>query len=310
MSGFDVKIFLYKLLLFVFLLIIADRSFGLVMDKFLAETNKGDWGRSNYLMNEAEGDVLIMGSSRAIHHYDIGCLSDSLGMKCINAGEDGMGILLMNTRLKHIAERRTPKLVIYEFLPEYDIDSELDNSRYLKFLRPYVDHPDVRESVMDISPNERWKLNSKMYMYNSVFLDIVTQRFSRVPAMSRDFFWAPLKGEFDGTSDSVYNGSNTESDPLKERYLRGFVQICEENGIRLLFVVSPYYGGGTFNVPSSLASLCDEYSIPLLNHFSDSTFVSDPSLFVDPGHLNERGASRFTIMVGEEVKEILKNVNY
>lgn len=307
MSGSDLKSFLYKLLLFVSLLIITDRSFGVVLKNVLSETNKGDWGRSNYLMDEAVGDVLIMGSSRAIHHYDVGALSESLGMKCINAGEDGMGILLMNTRLKHIAERRTPKLVIYEFLPEYDIDSELDNSRYLKFLRPYVDHPDVRESVMDISPNERWKLRSRMYMYNSVFLDIISQRLSRVPTMSKDILWAPLKGEFEGTSDSVYNGSNTESDPLKERYLRDFVQICIDNGTRLVFVISPYYGCGTFTVPSSLASLCDEYSIPLLNHFSDPAFVSDPSLFVDPSHLNEQGASRFTIMIGEEVKEMLKN---
>lgn len=305
MSGFDVKIFFSKLLVFVCLLIVADRCFGLVMEKVLSETNKGDWGRNNYLMDEAVGDVLIMGSSRAIHHYDAGSLSDSLGMKCINAGEDGMGILLMNTRLKHIAERLTPKVVIYEFLPEYDHDSELDNSRYLKFLRTYVDHPDVKECVMDISPNERWKLQSKMYMYNSVFLDIISQRFSRDPTMSKDILWAPLNGEYNGTHEMISIGGNSSADPLKERYLRDLVQICIDNGIRLVFVISPYYGCGTFTVPSSLASLCDEYSIPIFNHFSDPTFVSDPSLFVDPSHLNERGASRFTIMIGEEVKEIL-----
>ena len=40
-------------------------------------------------------DVLIMGSSRAHHHYVPEIISDSLGLSCYNTGKDGNGIILV-----------------------------------------------------------------------------------------------------------------------------------------------------------------------------------------------------------------------
>ena len=299
------KQFVLRVLLLLALVVVADRTFGLIMDRTLAETNKGDWGRNNYLMKDAVGEILIAGSSRAVHHYDAGALTDSLGMKCINAGEDGMGVLFMKTRLFRIIERHSPKLIIYDFLPEYDIYKEVDNTKYLKYLRPYAGNDSLYTSIIEVSPKEHWKLMSQMYKYNSIFLDIIVQHLSRSPITSNELLWAPLKGVYAGAPLPLSDNDDKLMDPLKEKYLRDIAAICKEKGFQLVFVVSPCLRTGSFKIPDSLTALCDEYSIPFVNHFADPTFLAEPTLFADPDHLNERGASLFTSLIVREVKEFI-----
>ena len=126
------KHFVIKTLLFLVIVAAADFLFGWMMDGVLRGTMKGDWGRNNYIFSGVRSDVIILGSSRAIHHYDPQILSDTLGLTCYNCGEDGMGILLMYARYRAIRERYVPRLVIYEVLPEYDLQEESDNLKYLK----------------------------------------------------------------------------------------------------------------------------------------------------------------------------------
>ena len=277
------------------------------MEKVLAETVKGDWGRSNYLMKEATGDVIVLGSSRAIHHYNVDILSDTLGLSCINAGEDGMGILLMKSRFNQLIKRRVPQMVIYEIHPEYDLFAESDNSKYLKYLRPYVWLDEIYSSVLEVSPNEKWELSSKMYQYNSIFIDIIVQWISRVPVMARESHWSPLNGVFDGKVDSSKITGTFAIDALKEQYLRDLCVSCRNNNILLLFAMSPFYNEDTYTVPPSLEDMIIEYQIPFINHYCDSSFVFNPSLFVDTAHLNERGANLFSSQIASEVKEIMDN---
>ena len=61
---------IFKILLFLSIIIGTDKLFGMVMDSVLSTTEKGDWGRNNYIFNDLKSDVVIFGSSRAIHHYN------------------------------------------------------------------------------------------------------------------------------------------------------------------------------------------------------------------------------------------------
>ena len=89
------KRFFVRLFLFLAAIVLLDQLFGFAMASILKNTEKGDWGRNNYIFNDVKSDVVILGSSRAIHHYDPKIFSDTLGMSCYNCGEDGMGIFLM-----------------------------------------------------------------------------------------------------------------------------------------------------------------------------------------------------------------------
>lgn len=50
------------------------------------------------------------------NHYVPRVISDSLGMTCFNAGEDGNCIILAYGYLQMIMKRHVPKLVIYEIM--------------------------------------------------------------------------------------------------------------------------------------------------------------------------------------------------
>ena len=83
---------------------------------------KGESGRMRYIHNELIADSIIMGSSRALHHYD----PDILG-NYYNVGEDRMGIIFSMGRLQLLKQRRMPHMLIYDVEPDYDLLQD-DNS--------------------------------------------------------------------------------------------------------------------------------------------------------------------------------------
>ena len=105
------KKFLSKIMVFLILLtiiyIITAQTF-----HYLDLQVKGESGRMRYIHNELIADSIIMGSSRALHHYD----PDILGYY-YNVGEDRMGIIFSMGRLQLLKQRRMPHMLIYDVEP-------------------------------------------------------------------------------------------------------------------------------------------------------------------------------------------------
>lgn len=302
------KRFVLKLLIYIVVIVVVDKLFGVVMSNVLERTEKGDWGRNNFIFNEAQSDVIILGSSRAIHHYNPKIIADSLGLSCYNCGEDGMGIFLMWTRYQAIRERSIPKLVIYEVLPEYDLLENRDNLKYLKFLRPYSTEPVVSSVIDDISFQEQIKLCSEMYRYNSVFTDIVAQYVSKSPCTARDYTWSPLMEQMNYSPRKPMARKQMElTDSLKMSYMENLILQCEEDGTKLIFIASPIYRPMSDNEFLPLKDLCCLHKVPFVNHYCDADYCENPAFFADAGHLNIKGAELFTALVVSEMKELLKN---
>lgn len=299
--------FILMVLLFFAVIAIVDRAFGIAMKNVLQDTDKGDWGRNDFIFNEVKSDVIILGSSRAIHHYDPQIFSDSLRMSCYNCGEDGMGIFLMWARYQAIRERSIPKLVIYEVLPEFDLLKNKDDLKYLKFLRPYSTEPVVSSMIDDISSREQIKLFSEMYRYNSVFVDIVAQYVSKSPGTARDYTWSPLMGNMNYSPRKAKELQQmVQVDSLKMTYMEDLILQCKEDGTQLFFVASPIYQPMSDNEFLPLKDLCRQYKIPFINHYCDSDYCDNLTCFVDASHLNTKGAEMFTVLVASEIKDVIR----
>ena len=294
-----------NVLIFLVAVVAADKLFGLAMGKILQETEKGDWGRNNYIFSELKSDAVILGSSRAIHHYDPKIMSDSLGMSCYNCGEDGMGVFLMYARYKAIRQRYIPRLVIYEILPEYDLLLEKDNLRYLKFLRPYTTVPAVDSIVHNISPVERYKLMSEMFRYNSVFLDIISQRYSKAPKKACDYTYSPLDGKMNYEPPKSSN-DQVLTDSLKLFCLEKLITNGLSDGTRLVFTASPIYKPVSDVAFTPLKELCSNYQIPFINYYCNKDLCDNPAYFADGGHLNRSGAELVTSIIASDIKKILR----
>ena len=142
--------FLINVLVFWGLVFIVD-FFTMKLGNYLQGNAKGGYTkRTNDLIMKDCHDVLIMGSSRAHHHYDTPYLSDSLGVDVYNAGYDGNGVILAYGILELVLERYQPKLIILDIEPSFDIikySGDKNCIRYINYLKPYFNH-DVVDKVI------------------------------------------------------------------------------------------------------------------------------------------------------------------
>lgn len=134
---------------------------------FLESHAKGESGRLKYIHDQLKADHLIMGSSRALHHYNPQYLTPYY-----NIGEDRMGIIFNYGRLQLVEERNKVKSIIYDVEPDYDL-LEDDNTTYLGNLRPYYWRDHISSIFHDVDATERFKMLFPFYPFNSRLLKLL-----------------------------------------------------------------------------------------------------------------------------------------
>lgn len=299
------KKFIFTLLISLFVIVLVDILFGFACRYLNTNAKGGDTYTINYIANEANEDMIISGSSRAIHHYLPSILLDSLNMSCYNMGRDGNGIIAMYGRLLMITSRYSPKVVVHEITYGFDIE-ENDNHKYLDVLKRHYDNVGVDEIFASVDEKECIKMYSNLYRFNTSFIQMMS---SNIVASSSTFYggYKPLFGKLDyEPKQSISNNKEVLWDPIKKNCFIKFVELCKEKNIKLYFAISPSYGASNTNLFAPVLDFCKENNIPLLNHYCDSAFIYNKDFFVDPSHLNDDGAKSFTKKIASEIKTLLK----
>ena len=101
----DMKKFLINIAIFFAIIAVVDFSLGKAFLWLQSTKAKGRTQTEYYICNDLNADVLVMGSSRASHHYVAQLIADSLGMTCFNGGQDGNGIVMQYGRWKMISKQ-------------------------------------------------------------------------------------------------------------------------------------------------------------------------------------------------------------
>ena len=286
------KKFLLKVLLFFALVVVMDFAFG--FSWLRGHAKGGGTANREYIANRCEDDIIILGSSRATHHYIPKIIEDSLGLSCYNCGEEGNGIVLAYGRLKMLTERYKPKLILYEITPGYDYGTSEPNNRYLGYLRPYYDKDGIREIFDDFDDElSCLKMKSKMYQNSSNLLPYITNNLVYKDTRKG---YEPLYGEMEAPKEQSAKIVNPmEIDSLKLSYLEKMIQLCQNMDIPLVFIVSPWYkydeGVEKF---TPAFEVCKGYEIPMYNMINEPSICNSYELFHDANHLNDKGASKYT----------------
>ena len=109
MLVFDsMKEFIIKVFIFFTLVVFVDYLFGVVCSFMIKESKGGVTRQMHNLCFEDQYDILIMGSSRAHHHYVPEIIADSLGATVYNSGQDGNGFILHYGVLQMVWKRYNP----------------------------------------------------------------------------------------------------------------------------------------------------------------------------------------------------------
>lgn len=274
--------------------------------KYLQEHAKGGLvGRRNYILDHSKEEILIFGSSRALHHYNPQIIEDSLGLSCLNCGIEGMGMPMFYGWWTIIKERYKPKLIVYDLTPGYDLYVGEDNHKYLRDLKERYDMPGISDIFERVDKTERIKMMSYMYRYNSVFMQILGDYVHpRVNTGEKGYL--PIEEEFDPMLTRQQETNNTSIDSLKSAFVELFIRdIRNERDTKIVIALSPIWYIKPFDNLEWLLKICKENEVPLLDYSMNSRFNLNNSFFRDGVHLNSNGADEYTRELVKEIKPFL-----
>ena len=261
---------------------------------YLANHARGGFTqRDAFICDSLETDILLMGSSRCVRHYNPQIITDSLGMSCYNSGQMGNGVILNYGRLKMVCERKKPQVVIYDIEPSFDLMEGEDNHRYLTWLKQHYDRNGIADIFERIDKTEKYKMMSQLYRYNSRIVELATDFLHPISSVRANGF-TPLKGEMDKTKIRVAGEKKKEHvvDPVKIEYINKLMDELQD--IKLYFVVSPKWYGIDSLEFKPIMDICQERGIPFMDFSNDPKYVRQDQYFKDGNHMNARGADEFT----------------
>lgn len=295
----EMKSFIIKILVFFGVVALIDFAFGSVCNYLYFHSKGGDTYKINYAVQNNCSDVLVMGSSRANHHYNPDILADGLGVTVYNLGIDGSGAILADGLYRMISERYCPKYIVYELTPSFDFyhySGDANNTRYLSQLKPYYKERSISGVFDDIDRFERLKLNSGLYRYNTTFLNLI--RFYLQGGETGNGY-SPLTGTMKTFVEKKTIEDST-IDSLKIKYLEQFISDCKRNGTQLFFVISPMYGAESSSEYNPGIEICEKNGYVVFDHFCD---MQEMKYFNDSYHLNSLGSDAFSKQIAEEIKQ-------
>ena len=300
------KIFAIKFAAFILLFFAGDRMIGYIMTYFYDRAG-GVYARENYIRNTVNADMLIIGSSRATHHYVPSILSDSLGLSVYNCGKDGNGVIYEYGRLQNIFARYSPKIVILELYPPLDL-LKGDNNQFLAYLRPdYGKNEAIDQIFADVDKTEPYKMNLLTYRYNSTIEKIFSNIFLDKNIFRTDGY-SPLYASLSKAPANMTMTSNprlVNGDSLKLYYLNKIIELVKSQS-QLIISVSPRLGAtNEMEGYDYVKQLCVENNITLISYYADTSFVCDYRLFKDAVHLTDIGAKKYSSAFASVLKEII-----
>lgn len=298
------KKFISKVLLFFACVVVMDIVFGQFFSYLRAHSKGGSTANCEYIANKATEDIIILGSSRATHHYIPQIIEDSLGVSCYNCGEEGNGIVLAYGRLNMLIARYTPKLVIYELTPSYDYGTIEPNTKYLGYLRAYYDKEGVKKIFDDFDDDlSSVKMLSKMYRNTGRLLPFL---FDNIVYRDNHRGYDALNGVMDTTLEVKENSGGNEMlyDKQKIAYMEKLMVLCKSKDIKLIFMISPRYGmkEQDMTIYEPGISLCEKYNVPVYNYINCPNVSDKSEFFQDEGHMNNRGAEEYTKLICSVLK--------
>lgn len=300
------KRFVLRTIILFVIIVFIDLSFGCIMDYLRIHAKGGETARTEYICNKTNEDILIMGSSRAVHHYIPSILADSLGLTCYNCGYDGCGIVLATCQLQMILKHYKPKYILYELTPTFDFVAG-DNLKYIRTMRPYFFQGGIEAVVDVLDKTENWKCLSSFYRYNSSFYRVIHDSKMQInDDVNYGYKGMNIISKDEPSKNMDYTDARPQ-DSVKINLLHALIQTCELNNIQLFFVVSPLYtGDSTAQVFDPIFKQIQANNVSILDHSCDKRFCKIRKYFADSCHLTHEGASEYSKVIASELMWLLE----
>lgn len=296
-----IKKLFFNLILVAAVIFTLDYAIGRALNYFYFKETAGDHYRTTYAMEKTNADILVVGSSRANHHYVPEIFEDSLKMNFYNAGRDANGIFYQSTLLKSVLRRYSPKLIIVDYFGDFGKNENVMESPQT-VLPYYRTHEEVKQSVIQRGFAEKIKMLSAIYPYNSIVLSIAMGNLKSNRNLDIKGY-IPLYEEWQSELDSVKDTRIIEIDSGKIEHFRELLAITKKSDARVLIVFSPIFQKAeTRHEIDICKQICVDEKITFWDYSRDTLFLNDRHLFRDQFHLNDKGARIFSEKLVKRIK--------
>ena len=237
-----------------------------------------------------KSDILILGSSRAAHHYISSFIEEKMNARTYNLGQDGSNSLIYFCKLKLFVNAYKPKLIIY------DISAITFENKPISPIYPLYTYNEVRKIINKQSPfNSIVFFLVKSYKYNSIYLSLLKKmKYPGDPLHG----YVPLYGKF---NKSIIFNPIVNTIPIEDKskidYFKNILYLCRENNIQLILINSPRLNYGPLELPSEIKKY-----ITFDINYIDMNYIDYPQfknikLFKDKSHLNNDGSMLFSKLI-------------
>lgn len=302
----------FTLRLVVFLLVIysLDLMIGSVLEFLFFKQKTGP----NYQIIESittnRADLVVLGNSRAQHHYNPRIISKKTGFSSVNAGlNGGYGVYLPTFQVDEISNNYKPKAIIVEIDPNA-LGFWKGNYDRLTVLLPFIDrYPNAIDYILLRDNYQKVKLYSKSYRYNSlIYNELMYSLFANKFNHVKSFI--PISKKLSSKDsiasvNKIRNMSSPTMDINMEIILKKLINIAKYKNIKLIFVNSPIYNN-TLNDNYSIAGkkaiqIMNDNKISFWDYSNDTSFFNKYYLFSDRLHLNNKGAELYSNIIAERL---------
>jgi len=296
--------FLWKLLLFSIFIFIFDSIIGSMLNYFYFSQESGDQFRTTYSIQKTTADIIILGSSRASHHYNPAIFEKKLNLSVYNAGRDGNFIFYHFAVLNGVLNRYTPKIVILDLHRAALEEDQESYDRIATLLPYYKKHPEIRSIIEHKGSYENIKLISNIYPFNSLILAIVIGNLELNKRRNADYLgYLPINKIYDGPLKTETISTKSKLDSLKVEIYKSIIYECNKKGVKLIIICSPYFIQFSSEDESLLVAeeIAKQNGVKFYNFSDNQIFLSNKKLFADNAHLNNNGATILSNLVSDSI---------
>lgn len=267
-----------------------------------------------YRQPENSVDMLIVGSSHAFVDINTGTLWDEYGIASYLLGANIQPLANSYHYIKEALKTQRPEVIMLEgFLltdnTDYMVPEFIINNTYgLEF------GEDSMDTMNDTIPPNADLLEYGLYYgrYHTRYDDLSFDDFYY--GTSEEDYYSCFKGFHNLVG--VTKGSRPHFNPRRdlttplslriEYYYRKICQLCKDEGINLVVVVSPYdyYSNLDREKYNEARQIAAEYGFPLIdyNEYYDQMELDFDTDFYDGGHLNVLGTRKYTSFLGQYIE--------
>ena len=251
-------------------------------------------------------DVMFFGSSRVFENIDTGQLWDTWGIAAFNSCGSVQPLWNTYFYMKQAFERQHPRVVVVEVYRAVETRDYLDESRVIKNTFSLPLHLELPAKRVSAPANQVVDYELEFPFSHTRVEELVREDFLPNKGAQRWKDWKGFSANFtSGTYEKPDPSSVTSRTPMSqksEKYLKMIVDLCEEEGVPLVFICAPYpVSDEEQSVYNYVADFAEERGIPFINYnlMYDNLGIDFSTDFASDQHLNYRGAKKFTAALGE-----------